>query len=198
VAFKTFTVGEVASASDINAYLMKQTMIVCTSGTRPSSPANGWHIYETDTFKVYIYDGAAWQEMLKVAASQTWNPTWGSTGTAPVLNNGTLAGSYFRVGKMICATIAQVMGSSTTFGTGTYTWTLPTTAVATSNFRWVGGGYFRDASAGATGHFAGNGVVDQNTNLMYGIQNNAIVGQTSPFTWVSTDFLNITVAYETA
>jgi len=61
VGFKTFTVGEVLTAADVNAFLMKQTLIVCTSSTRPSSPAEGWHIYETDTNKILVYDGAAWE-----------------------------------------------------------------------------------------------------------------------------------------
>jgi hypothetical protein len=34
--------------------------IVCTSGTRPASPFEGQFIYETDTDRVYAYNGAAW------------------------------------------------------------------------------------------------------------------------------------------
>ena len=49
MAFKTWSVGDVLTASDVNAYLMQQTVIVCTSGTRPSSPVTGMTIYETDT-----------------------------------------------------------------------------------------------------------------------------------------------------
>lgn len=33
---------------------------VCTSTTRPSSPYEGQEIYETDTDRKYVYDGAAW------------------------------------------------------------------------------------------------------------------------------------------
>lgn len=35
---------------------------VCTSTTRPSGPYNGQLIYETDTKKVYIYNGTSWVE----------------------------------------------------------------------------------------------------------------------------------------
>lgn len=35
---------------------------VCTSSTRPASPYNGQLIYETDTRKVYIYNGTSWVE----------------------------------------------------------------------------------------------------------------------------------------
>lgn len=61
MAFKVFTVGEVFTASDANAMLMTQVLIRCSSGTRPASPAEGWHIYETDTDKFLFWDGAAWQ-----------------------------------------------------------------------------------------------------------------------------------------
>lgn len=57
--FKDFTIEE-GSSSDINTYLMRQMMIVCTSGTRPSSPQNGMRIWETDTLKEMVYNGSTW------------------------------------------------------------------------------------------------------------------------------------------
>jgi hypothetical protein len=38
------------------------SIVVCTSGTRPGSPTEGLFIYETDTDRVYSYNGAAWVE----------------------------------------------------------------------------------------------------------------------------------------
>ncbi|GAB7039697.1 MULTISPECIES: hypothetical protein [Catenuloplanes] len=46
---KTFTNGSVLTDDDLNTYLMQQTVIRCTSGTRPASPVAGMLIYETDT-----------------------------------------------------------------------------------------------------------------------------------------------------
>ena len=37
------------------------TLLTCTSTTRPASPATGDILYETDTAKSIIYDGAAWR-----------------------------------------------------------------------------------------------------------------------------------------
>lgn len=34
--------------------------VICTSSTRPASPFEGQRIYETDTNKEWVYDGAAW------------------------------------------------------------------------------------------------------------------------------------------
>jgi hypothetical protein len=59
MAFKTFTT-ETLDASEVNDYLMTQVIIRCTSGTRPSSPSEGWHIYETDTQRLLGYRGGSW------------------------------------------------------------------------------------------------------------------------------------------
>lgn len=53
--------------------------VVCTSVSRPGSPAEGTMIYETDTKRVYIWDGSVWSQV--------------STTTAPV------AGSVLQVGR---------------------------------------------------------------------------------------------------
>lgn len=60
MGFKTFNSGDILTASDVNSYLMKQVNIVCTSGTRPSSPVEGMTIYETDTDHIVTYDGSSW------------------------------------------------------------------------------------------------------------------------------------------
>ena len=61
MAFKTWVAGDVLTASDMMTYLMRQAVIVCTSGTRPSSPVEGMTIFETDTDAFLFYDGAAWK-----------------------------------------------------------------------------------------------------------------------------------------
>lgn len=61
MAFKTWSAGDVLTASDVNTYLGQQSVIVCTSGTRPSSPVEGMTVYETDTDMLRSYTGSAWQ-----------------------------------------------------------------------------------------------------------------------------------------
>jgi hypothetical protein len=80
VAFKTFVAGAVLTASDVNTYLAKQAVIVCTSTTRPTSPPEGMVIYETDTDALLVYTTATtgWRP--------PWNMPWGriesATGTS--------------------------------------------------------------------------------------------------------------------
>ena len=59
--FKTWSPGDVLTAADVNAYLMRQTKAVCTSGSRPSSPVTGQEIFETDTKQTNRWDGTAWR-----------------------------------------------------------------------------------------------------------------------------------------
>lgn len=63
MGFKTFNDGDVLTASDLNSYLMRQSVIECTSGTRPSAPVEGMTIYETDTDTIVTYTNSGWETM---------------------------------------------------------------------------------------------------------------------------------------
>ena len=72
MAFKTFTAGAVLTASDVNTYLAKQAVVVCTSTTRPASPPEGMVVYETDTDKLLAYTTAT------TGWVPPWNMPWGT------------------------------------------------------------------------------------------------------------------------
>lgn len=77
----------------------------------------------------------------------TFVPTWGSSGTAPAIVNGTITGRYMQRGNDVKALIKMTVGSSSTVGTGNYNWTLPVTASTTvSAFAVVGQGRYFDNS----------------------------------------------------
>lgn len=64
------------------------------------------------------------------AAWTSYTPTWTSTSTAPVLNNGTLTGRYMKIGRNVLCQINLTAGSTTTYGTGNYSFSLPSTAAS--------------------------------------------------------------------
>lgn len=74
-----------------------------------------------------------------------YSPTWASTGVAPVVNNGTLSGGYIQYGKQTHVEFYLIMGSTTTFGTGSYTFSLP---LAAFNYALIPG-WLYDSSAAA-------------------------------------------------
>jgi hypothetical protein len=78
MAFKTFAPG-VLTSSDVNTFLMRQSVIVCTSSTRPGSPNEGMTIYETDTKNYLTYSGTAWIPLVQ-AYDYSFTPTLSGTG----------------------------------------------------------------------------------------------------------------------
>ena len=101
MGFHTFVATEVLTASNMMTYLMKQAVIVCTSGTRPASPVQGMVIFETDTNKLRIYTDT-WD----VAPGQLVTSTSGA-------NTVTSTGGTEVIGTGAGLTIASVSLSST-------------------------------------------------------------------------------------
>ena len=67
--FKTFAVGEVLTATNVNTYLMQQTvMVFATSAARSSAlstnVAEGMVSYLTDSNSLWYYSGTAWTEIV--------------------------------------------------------------------------------------------------------------------------------------
>lgn len=58
-------------------------------------------------------------------------PAWASTATQPVLNNGTAVGRYVAAGKWITFRAIITAGTTTTYGTGQYSISLPVPAHGT-------------------------------------------------------------------
>ena len=133
------------------------------------------------------------------AVSETFTPTWTSSGTAPAIGNGTLSGRYFRIQQIVIAEYLMLPGSTTTFGTGQYYWSLPITA-RTPLFQAGTAGYGRvyDQSAGAT-YICNTLFLSSNTSRISLIWNGGgVVGQTAPFTWANGDEASFYAVYEAA
>jgi hypothetical protein len=127
-----------------------------------------------------------------------YTPTWTSTGTAPALGNGTLTGRYKQIGKLVTVKIKIVFGSTTTFGTGGYLFSLPVTAGGTGD--QTGSAYFRDTSGTSSGHYNGISVVTASGTTVTGYEStgHAQIQQTLPVVWANTDFFVFTITYEAA
>lgn len=92
--FKTFAIGDVLTASDVNGFLMSQVIIQCTSGSRPSSPVDGMTIYETDTDRMLTWKNSAWVDTASLGAVSTTTGLANATGftTVSFLGKKTAAG----------------------------------------------------------------------------------------------------------
>ena len=59
--FNTFVAGHILTASEMNSYLMKQSVIVCdSSADYPGSPVEGMVIFDKALNRGLFYTGAAW------------------------------------------------------------------------------------------------------------------------------------------
>lgn len=153
-------------------------------------------VWRLDVHALETYTGTAW-----VRYSPTWtsySPTWASSGTAPSLGNGTLTGAYQQLGKTVHFSIKLVAGNTTTFGTGSYSLTLPvapankgrTAVTATlsdisAGNVYVAALYFLSTTSGSLVTIGTSGLVAPVTN-------------TAPFTWANTDEIVVSGTYEAA
>lgn len=130
---------------------------------------------------------------------QTYTPTWAAASVNPSLGNGTLTGRYITLDKMIILSICMVAGSTTTFGTGAWNFSLPSGITVEQIGPTASGldqmihSYAYDNSANL--NFRASGVTDHTDNKLFPYRANGgndpfqAVG---PFTWAVNDRLLIT------
>jgi hypothetical protein len=132
--------------------------------------------------------------------SGVWNgytPTWAAAGTQPAIGNGTLTGRWKRVGNTVDFRILLIAGSTTTFGTGTWTWTLPngwSVVDYAGPGEPVGSALVRDNSP--VTRYPMHVYTNTASTLAIIFYDGAIVGQTYPWTWANGDSLILKGRFE--
>lgn len=118
MAYKVFTNGSPLPASDLNTYLMNQSVMVFANSTARSaaltSPTEGMTTYLEDTNKVEVWTGAAWTDINDNSAMIP-KSTVTATGDL-IIGNGNASVTRLGIG-----TNGQVLSSNGT----TATWTTP-------------------------------------------------------------------------
>ena len=127
-----------------------------------------------------------------------YSPTWSGSGTAPTIGNGTIAGRYKKVGKTVFLNVKLTMGSTSTFGTGVWNFTLPSGLPAQSGSSVVMASVYEDISGPAYNTGVVTNEYDASTALVTALTHNATVSATVPFTWTTGDVLLFNGSYETA
>lgn len=166
----------------------------CTSTTRPANPNTGQEIYETDTGNMSVWSGSAWETMVHEGLWTTYTPSWTTTGTAPAFGTATVNGRYCKIGRQVTVSIWIDFSSSSTFGTGAWTFSLPAAAPAnTAQVNWMGA-WWAAASGNVT---VGTCVVITSLiQLPDGNGTSQNVDATHPFTWGSGNQFAIQLTYE--
>lgn len=121
-----------------------------------------------------------------------YTPVWTASTTNPTLGNGTLTGAYMQAGKLVIWRLKLTFGSTTTVGSGTWSFTLPATAASTTEAS--GSGLARDDSAVAYTPLvvrAAGGVFDL-------VGPSSRVNNASPYVWATLDTITASGVYEAA
>lgn len=131
--------------------------------------------------------------------TKTWTaftPTWTAPTTNPSLGNGTLAGSYSQVGKTVIGAIRLAFGTSTTSGTGAWTFTPPVLARGAHSLGAVGQAVITDSSAGTR---YVRTIYQASSDAFRLIDDaGAYVGAGTPITFANGDRIHLNFTYEAA
>lgn len=128
-----------------------------------------------------------------------YTPTWTGSVADPVKHNGTIVGAYMRTDSLVIGRITITMGSTTTYGTGGWSLSLPVAPVSGSGRPLMVG----TATDTGTGDYPLFGVIVGSTLLLRTLPTtagNPLTAVTSavPHTWANTDVLTINYTYEAA
>lgn len=125
-----------------------------------------------------------------------YTPTWGGTTTNPTLGNGSLSGRYVQAGKLTYYSIQLTIGSTTTVGSGTYTFTLPFAARSSSPRMPIGDLACFDTSASTTR--LGDCDTFSTTTVAAFTNDDVRVTHAAPFVWATGDTIALQGMYEAA
>ena len=128
---KLFTSGSVLTASDVNTYLMDQTIMRFTStttrdaafgGAGEATLAEGMFAYTSDTDTLWYYTGSVWQAVLgsNIGTISTSNRNKIINGGFDIWQRGTsFAANIYNADRWVSSSDATVTTSQQTFTAGT-------------------------------------------------------------------------------
>lgn len=168
------------------------------SSAAPSSPYTG-QAYHNGT-DLLLWNGASWDTYFKVPGAWTsYTPSWTASTTNPSLGNGTIVGRYQKIGRFVAFHVNLITGSTTTYGSGTYNFSLPS-AVAN-----VGASYIGHCHLLGTDRWQGQTVLSPGATAFapffsQSATNTRLSGQTpsAPETFANGSQLRMTGVYESA
>ncbi len=130
-----------------------------------------------------------------------YTPVWTSSGTAPAIGNGTLSGRYVLHGKTCHFTIALTFGSTTTTGSGSWSFGFPVTPSFTLPTSFLLTGYLEDLATVGYGYLGARASSATEFYVQFSSGTNGqsnIQGAAVPFTMATGDYLSMAGTYEVA
>jgi hypothetical protein len=129
--------------------------------------------------------------LASTGAWTTYTVTW--AGGSPSIGNGSLTGQYRQLGKTVNVWIQMIAGSTTTFGSTVWTFSLPVAADNTAV--QAGTAYMFDSG---TANRSGVAALSTASTVFVISSADTDVGPTVPQNWTTGDKLVISMTYEAA
>lgn len=127
---------------------------------------------------------------LNINENKSYTPAWTASGSNPSLGNGTLSGRVVRSGGQVTVTIALTIGSTTTFGSGDWLFSIPYPAALAS------AGVARVVDSGTGYNMGAAGIETGSSQLaIYRPGTAELYDSNSPQVWAANDSLIITITY---
>lgn len=128
-------------------------------------------------------------------------PAWTASTTNPVIGNGSINGRYLKVGRTVHRVIDLLTGSTTTYGSGTYAFSMPVAAGSAVNqvgnaqavggsSRYAGNILLSPSASTAACYFPDSGLVP--------VSRLSTMSPTIPFTWAAAFQMRALITYEAA
>lgn len=136
-------------------------------------------------------------------AWQDYTPSITAGGGSPTVGNGTITGKYIQIGKTVFFYVELEWGSTTSFGSGTVSISLPVEAasfIGTAGIAHIGSAHLEDSGTVNYSDWkpSVNGQSSLTTFAIYSPSasgSNSSVNASSPFTWTTNDSLQVTGFY---
>lgn len=130
----------------------------------------------------------------------TYTPAW-TASVNPAIGNGTITGQYKRIGNFVVVDAGFVAGTTTTFGTSQWFFSLPVNAAQPGNplnDPYIGDWHGWDNSV--TQHRKGQVILASATTMSFHTHADPAAGVTSaaPITWATSDRLTARAVYRAA
>ncbi len=160
----------------------------------PSAPfavtASSAVVANLDADKLDGVEGSGYVNKTVDAIWTPYTPAW-TASVNPALGDGSKVGGYLQLGKLVFFYISIAMGSTTTYGTGSWAFSLPVTA----SIALGGSAVLLDQGVG---FFSATPVLVSSTTIGLIPPAGGGVEASTPFVWADTDTLNITGFYKAA
>lgn len=122
-----------------------------------------------------------------------YTPVWASGGVQPAIGNGSISGTHHRQGQTVDASVVLMMGSTTTYGTLEYTFSLPFKS-ANDGIGAIGSVF---ALRFGVAYRIGSCFVASNSTVASVVFDNGVttMSPTEPHVWAAGDFMKFSIRY---